>query len=82
MNNQNLIEQIRQIIAETLSIDVEMISDNATQSEVDNWDSMGHLNIIMAIERQFNISFSTEEAINCLSVPKLAEAIKGKTNVG
>ncbi len=80
MNSQELFEQVKQVIADALNINKEQISDNSSREDIDNWDSMGHLNIIMAIERKFNVSFSTEEAINSASVLQLAKVLEGKLN--
>ncbi len=75
-----LLEQVKQTIADTLKVDIKTIADDATQDDVAAWDSMGHLNIIMELERRFSVSFSTEEAINSLSIPKIIETLKGKLN--
>lgn len=32
-------------------------------NEVEDWDSMGHLNLIMSMEKKFNITIEFEEAI-------------------
>ncbi len=74
-----LTKRVKELIAGVLETDVSGIADGATQEDVEGWDSMGHLNIIMEIEKSFdNISFSTEEALNIRSIPKIVEAIRGK----
>lgn len=39
------------------------INFNSSPSEVEDWDSMGHLNLIMSMERKYNITIEFEEAI-------------------
>ena len=39
------------------------INFNSSPSEVEDWDSMGHLNLIMSMEKKYNITIEFEEAI-------------------
>ena len=39
------------------------INFNLSPNEVEDWDSMGHLNLIMSMEKKFNITIEFEEAI-------------------
>lgn len=39
------------------------INFNSSPSEVEDWDSMGHLNLIMSMEKKYNIIIEFEEAI-------------------
>jgi acyl carrier protein len=38
-----------------------VISDPMTAADVDGWDSLGHINLIIAVEKRFKIKFSTAE---------------------
>ena len=39
------------------------INFKSSPSEVEDWDSMGHLNLIMSMEKKYNITIEFEEAI-------------------
>ena len=51
-------DKIIQIISEVLKTKVDVIS---SQSTCENWDSLRHLNIIVALEETFDVSFEPEE---------------------
>ena len=38
-----------------------VITDPMTAADIDGWDSLGHINLIIAIEKQFKIKFATAE---------------------
>lgn len=62
-------KRLEQIVRETFSIKSnEVIEKSWTSDDIPKWDSLGHLNMIMAIEREFNIKFEIEEMfqIQCL----------------
>jgi acyl carrier protein len=37
------------------------VTDTTTAADIDGWDSMAHINLIIAIEKQFGVSFSAAE---------------------
>ena len=38
-----------------------VIKDAMTAADIDGWDSLGHINLIIAVEKQFKIKFATAE---------------------
>ena len=87
MNNVSLFDKIIKIASEILSVPESEIKKNSKQEDVENWDSMGHLNLILAIEERLNVKFrSTDvmemESINDI-VGKIEELnIKGFDSIG
>jgi acyl carrier protein len=51
-------ELIREVLA--LSPDVEL-TDTTTPADISAWDSLGHINIIIAIEEEFDLDISPEQ---------------------
>ena len=55
------------------------IRDDMTAEDVDNWDSLTHINLIVALEKAFRIRFTTGEAGASLkNVGELRALIEGK----
>ena len=38
-----------------------VLSENMTAEDVDGWDSLAHINLIIAVERQLGVKFATAE---------------------
>lgn len=56
------------IIGDVLDVPVGKITDETSPDTLDRWDSLQHLNIIMALEEAFRVSFTTDEITQMLSV--------------
>lgn len=66
--------KIKEIISVVFNVELESVLDGASPDNIDNWDSLGHLNLIIALEEEFNISIPDEEVGNLVSV-RLIEII-------
>ena len=54
------------------------ITDNFSKSSTDKWDSFTHLDLIVKLENEFNISFSPEEMGSIESYFDIVKIIKNK----
>ena len=62
-------DKLKQVLADVFGVDVKTINDTASVDTVAGWDSLHHLNLVLALEQQFNIVLSGEEAVQILSYP-------------
>ena len=51
-----------------------------TADDVDGWDSLSHVNLIVAIEGHFKIRFSQKELLTFKNVGDLAKSIESKAS--
>ena len=56
--------KIKQVMSAVFEIPVESIADDASSDNIENWDSLRHLNLILALEEEFGISIPDEEVGN------------------
>ena len=68
--------KIIDIISDILNIKKKEISNKTSMNIVQHWDSLKQMQIIIAIEDEFNIKFSEDNLIEANSVKKLIEATK------
>ncbi len=69
-----LTEVFRQVFA-----DPEItLAPDTTANDVDGWDSMSHVNLIMAVENRFNIRFNQKEVMGFRNVGDLARCVDSK----
>jgi acyl carrier protein len=54
------------------------LHDNMTAADVDNWDSLNHINLIVSVERRFKIRFTTREVTALKNVGNLADLTQRK----
>ena len=68
-------ERILKIISQVLKTEGD---ENASQKSIPQWDSLHHLNLIIELEVEFDISFEPEEIAEMKSVSKIEELIESK----
>ncbi len=54
------------------------LTTETTANDVDGWDSMSHVNLIMAVENRFNIRFNQKEIMSFRNVGDLARCVESK----
>lgn len=69
-------EKIREIIATTLNVAPEIITESLSIGDIEQWDSMGNMAIIAAIETQMGIEFPIDDLFELNSVKALIDEIE------
>lgn len=73
----DIYEQLTPIFREVFDDDT-MATPELTANDVENWDSLSHVRLMVAIEEHFNIHFSSSEITSFKKVGDLAAAIEAK----
>ena len=68
-------DTIKKIIAEALEVDVEKITDDLAINGIQEWNSIGNLAIINALEDKLDISFPIDDLFELTSVEGIVEEI-------
>ena len=58
---ENLRNQVQQVFCEVFGDDTIVLTDNMTADDIPGWDSLGHLNLTIAIEKRLGIKFANAE---------------------
>ena len=72
----NYEKKVIDIISDILSIKKKKISNKTAMNNVDQWDSLKQMQIIVAIEDEFKIRFNEDDLIHASSVEKLLKTIQ------
>lgn len=68
-------QKIRNIIATVLNISEDEVTETLAAGDIEQWDSMGNMAIIAAIEEQLGIEFPIDDLFELNSVQALVEEI-------
>lgn len=63
-----LFEKLREIMASTLEISTKNISEDSTMDDIEEWDSLGHVHIMVALEQTFDLYMDAEDFADLHSV--------------
>ena len=55
---------------------VSILNESTKQEDIDKWDSLGHLNLILAIEAKLGVKFSSDEIVNIKSIKDVIEKLQ------
>lgn len=69
-------QQLKAVMADVFSIDAGTINDTTSVDTVKEWDSLKHLNLVLALEGAFNITLTVEQTVQILNYPLVKEVLK------
>lgn len=69
-------EQVCQIVSQVMGIPTEQISEESSSDTIKAWDSLKHMDLVLALEEEFNVTFNEKQIVEMLSVGAIIEAIK------
>lgn len=69
-------ERIKEVMSAVFGIKCEEISNDASTETIENWDSLNHMNLIVALEEEFGIRFSDDEIIKLINLEALENRIQ------
>jgi acyl carrier protein len=73
-----LLDRLNEIFCEVFDDDDIKITPEMTANDVDGWDSLSHVNLIVAIETKFNIRFNQKELLTFKNVGDLSNCTRSK----
>lgn len=68
-------ERIKEIIADTLGIDIERITGDLAAGDIEEWDSVGNLTIISTIEEELEVDIPIEDLYELNNIKAIVEEI-------
>ena len=80
MGRKIIIEKVQEIFRDIFDDDNLVINDDTSASDIDNWDSLNQINVISAIEIEFNIKFMLADLNKLDNVSAIIQLIESKIN--
>jgi acyl carrier protein len=71
-------ERVRGIAADVLQVPEARITPEARPATIEGWDSVQHLNLILALEDAFGVQFAPEEIEEMTSIDGIVSAIDAR----
>jgi acyl carrier protein len=78
LDNTPFLNRVCGIFSDVFQIPLDRIQPESSPDTISNWDSLQHLNLVLAIEQEFNVQFSPEEIEQLLSVELVAALLEEK----
>jgi acyl carrier protein len=74
-------EQVRNLIAGALQVPAEAVTPELSFGDLPQWDSMGHMEVMMQLEERYGMEVSTDTIAALTSVPAICDYLKENGHV-
>ena len=78
MDNNEILNQVQDIFHDILDNESIVLTSETTANDVDDWDSLTHIQLVVAIEKHFQIKFSSKEILSWKDVGEMIDSINMK----
>jgi acyl carrier protein len=77
-----VLERVRGIAADVLQVPASQITLQSSTETIGTWDSVHHLNLVLALEQEFDTQFDPEEIDKMTSIERILEVVGSKVQQG
>jgi len=78
MDKSEILNRVNEIFKDTFDNEDLVITEATVASDIAEWDSLNHINIMGHVQREFKIRFTLQEIANFKSIGDIVLAIQGK----
>ena len=71
MDQASLGIKVKSVMARVFQVAESAIDDHSSQQSIAKWDSMGHMNLVVALEEEFGVEFKDDQAMKLLSFAQI-----------
>ena len=71
-------DELKNVIINALKLDDFDFKDETVASQVPGWDSLSHINVILAVEKHYNIRFNNREVLRLKNIGDLQRLVVSK----
>ncbi|MBE6259914.1 MAG: acyl carrier protein [Prevotella sp.] len=78
MERKEIFEKLNEIFIDVLDLDECELTDESSANDIEEWDSLSHIQLIVAIEKAFKIKFTSLEIMRWKNVGEMVDSISEK----
>jgi acyl carrier protein len=72
-------DKLLKLLSEVFEVKESDINIDMTKEDIDNWDSLKQMDLVVSIEKEYGIELEMEEIVNLNSIKAIVEVIESKT---
>ena len=78
MKRSEILAKVQEVFREELELDDLVLTDETTADDVEEWDSLSHVQLVAAMEEAFGIEFKSREILSWENIGDLIDSIEKK----
>ena len=76
MTREDIFETLTEVFRDVFDDESIEINDDTTSDDIDDWDSLEHINLIAAVEMEFGIKFNMGQIVTMKNVGEMVDIIE------
>ncbi|BEG62213.1 MULTISPECIES: acyl carrier protein [Coprobacter] len=78
MTQEDILSKVQNIFRDVLDEENISLTSQTTANDIEEWDSLTHIQLVVAIEKSFKIKFTSKEILSWKNVGEMVETIHAK----
>lgn len=78
MSREEILQEITKVFVNTLDEDNVTLTESSTADDVEGWDSLTHVQLVVAVEKKFKVRFTSKEIQSWKNVGEMIDSITSK----
>lgn len=78
MERNDILKQMNKIFVDILDDEEILLKEDTTADDVEEWDSLNHIQLVVSIEKHFNIRFASKEIQSWNNIKDLVSSVQEK----
>mgnify|MGYP000614972163 CR=1 FL=1 len=74
--NEALNTKLKEIIARVMRVDITVITEQCSTNTIAEWDSLGHMRLVLALEEEFNLTLNETQIMQIISFIKVRDLVE------
>lgn len=78
MERKEIYQKLTEVFCDVLDLEEVELNDATTQDDIEDWDSLSHVHLIVEVQKVFGIHFTSSEINSWKNVGELVDSILSK----
>ena len=79
MTREEVFEKLNEVFRDIFDDGAIVVSDTTNADDIEDWDSLSHINLVVSVEKEFGIKFSMGETQKMKNVGEMVDIILERT---
>lgn len=81
MNRAEIMERLNEVFRDVFDDSSIVVDDSTTSKDIEDWDSLEHINLVGAVEQEFKMRFKMKEVSSMKNVGEMADIVAERAKI-
>ena len=78
MTREEVFEKLNEVFRDVVDDEESTVTDATTADDIEDWDSLEHINLLAAVEQAFGMKFNMGQVVSMKNVGEMADIVLSK----